>query len=137
MNDDEKVAIERATAEAFLGLYNAQARGSFVVKECSDAPDIRCVDADGNSLNLEITLTEDRFGDIQARLGRSEAWSLESLKRHLADVRAGIANPMQRVSCLSGNVAAMAANRIQAKLAKDYGPNTALVVRDTSGVDWN
>jgi hypothetical protein len=27
--------------------------------------------------------------------------------------------------------------RLQAKITKRYGPNTVLVVRDTSGVDWD
>ena len=31
----------------------------------------------------------------------------------------------------------MVVKRIEKKLSKRYGPNTALVVRDTSGVDWD
>ena|SRR5215475_1344863 len=44
---------------------------------------------------------------------------------------------MQRASSLEDNVTESLKERLQAKMAKRYGPNTALVIRDTSGVDWN
>jgi len=47
-------------------------RTTYKIVDHSDAPDIRCVDSDGNKLNLEITMTEDQPGDIQALLGRSD-----------------------------------------------------------------
>jgi hypothetical protein len=54
---NEKEAIEKATADAFIALYNTEYGSSFFIEEYSDAPDIRCKDADGNIFNFEITLT--------------------------------------------------------------------------------
>lgn len=134
---NEKEAIEKATADAFIELYNSERGSSFSIIEYSDAPDIRCQDPDGNKFSFEITLTEDRPKDIQAQLGRSDHKSSESLKKHLEDVKAGKANPLEKVSCLQGNVTAMIVNRIQLKLKKDYGSNVALVVRGASSSDWD
>jgi len=133
----EKKAIERATAEAFLEHYNDTHGTSYQVTEHGDAPDIIAGDGLGNRLQLEIVMTEDRVGDIQATLGRSDVRSIESLKHHVELVRQGKAEAMQRASSLEGNVTESLKERLQAKMAKRYGPNTALVIRDTSGVDWN
>ena len=133
---NEKEAIEKATADAFIELYNFEMGTSFSIIEYSDAPDIRCKDQDGNIFNFEITLTEDRPKDIQAALGRSDHRSVENLRKHIEEVKAGKANPLERVSCLQGNVTEMIASRIQPKLLKDYGPNAALVIRDSSPLDW-
>lgn len=133
---NEKEAIEKATADAFIKLYNFEMGTSFSIVEYSDAPDIRCKDQDGNILNFEITLTEDRPKDIQAALGRSEHRSADNLRKHLEEVKAGKANPLERVSCLQGNITEMLVSRIQPKLIKDYGPNVALVIRDSSPLDW-
>lgn len=129
---NEKEAIERDTADAFLGLYNARMKTSFSITQHSDAPDIRCEDSEGNTLNLEITLTEDRDGDIQAFLGRSDARSIEAYGQHIADVKDKKASPFEWLSCLPGNVTQMLVNRVISKLNRDYGPNVALVVRDTA-----
>ena len=118
-------------------MYNSETGASFSIVEYSDAPDIRCKDSEGNSFNFEITLTEDRHKDIQAALGRSDHRSLEALTKHLADVKAGKSHPMERVSCLQGNVYEMIVSRIQTKLIKDYGLHAALVIRDTSPLDWD
>ena len=134
---NEKEAIEKATADAFVELYNSEMGTSFFIVEYSDAPDIRCKDPKGNTFNFEITLTQDRPKDIQAALGRSNHRSIDALRKHLADVSAGKANPLERVSCLQGNVTDMIVNRIQSKLRKDYGSNVALVVRDSSAVCWD
>jgi hypothetical protein len=134
---NEKQAIEKATADAFITLYNSEMETSFSTVEYSDAPDVRCKDPDGNILNFEITLTEDRPKDIQALLGRSDHRNVESLKKHLADVKTGKANPLQRTSCLQGNVTEMIVDRILSKWKKHYGPHTALVIRDTSPVEWD
>lgn len=134
---NEKEAIEKATADAFIELYNNAQKTSFFIVEYSDAPDIRCKDNEGNTLNFEITLTEDRPKDIQAALGRSDHRSLEALKMHLAEVKADKASPLERVSCLQGNVTDMIIKRIHPKFKKDYGENVALVVRDTSPVEWD
>ena len=132
----EKEAIEKETADAFVKLYNLKTNSSFSIIEYSDAPDIRCKDSEGNKFNFEITLTEDHPKDIAALRGRSNHKSIESLKKHLEEVKVGRADPLERASCLQGNVAAMIASRIQAKLSKDYGPNTALVIRDSSPLYW-
>ena len=134
---NETQAIERATADAFITLYNSEQGTDYVPVEYSDAPDVRCTDSQKNMLNLEITLTEDRPGDIKARLGRSNDRSLEALKAHLEKVKAGLADPLERVSCLNTNVSSILIQRIRAKMNKRYGSDTALVVRDTSGVDWD
>jgi hypothetical protein len=133
----EKEAIERETAELFIKLYNSQTGTSFSIVTHSDAPDFHCQDKESNKLKLEITLTEDRPGDIPALLGRSDAKSPEALKRHNEAVERGEESIFDSVSCLQGNVFQMARTRIQPKLNKDYGPNTALVVRDTSGLPWS
>lgn len=134
---NEKQAIEKTTADAFVELYNCEMGTSFSIVEYSDAPDIRCKDTKGKTLNFEITLTEDRPKDIQAALGRSNHRSKEALIKHLADVRAGKANPLERGSCLQENVTDMIVSRILPKLLKDYGTNVALVVQDSSPVSWD
>jgi hypothetical protein len=134
---NEKEAIEKETAGAFIKLYNNAMGTSFSIVEYSDAPDICCKDSHGKTFNFEITLTEDRPKDIQAVLGRSDHRSIEALRKHLVDVKTGKANPRYRASCLQGNVIAMIVSRIQSKFKKDYGPNAALVIRDTSPVDWD
>lgn len=134
---NEKEVIEKATADAFIELYNSEMGISFSIVEYSDAPDIRCQDSKGNKFNFEITLTEDRPKDIQANLGRSDHRSLEALKEHLADVKAEKANPLDKASCLKGNVTEMIVSRIQPKLKKDYGANVALIIRDASPVGWD
>jgi hypothetical protein len=89
---NEKEAIEKATADAFIELYNCEMGASFSIVEYSDAPDIRCKDSKGNIFNFEITLTEDQPKDMQAALGRSNHRRIEALRNHLADVSAGKAN---------------------------------------------
>lgn len=131
----ENQAIEKATADAFVELYNREMGTSFSIVEYSDAPDIRCKDPQGNVFNFEITLTEDRPNDIKAVLGRSDHRGIAALRQNLADVRAGKAH--LRVSCLQGNVVDMIVNRISPKLPKDYGSNVALVIRDSSPVCWD
>lgn len=134
---NETQAIERATADAFILLYNSEHGTDYAPMEYSDAPDVSCADSKGNVLNLEVTLTEDRPGDIKARLGRSEDRSLEALKAHLKKVIAGLADPLDRVSCLNTDVRSILIQRIRTKMNKRYGSDTALIVRDTSGVDWD
>ena len=135
----EKEIIELETAELFLNLYNSQMGTGFNIVEHSDAPDFHCQDKKGAELNFDITLTEDRSGDIQALCGRSDALSPEAMKRHNEALERGEANIFDLASCLQGNVSQMAINRIQPKIDKmRYGPNTALVVRDVSRQphDW-
>src|SRR6267143_802335 len=117
---EEKVAIERATAEGFLSLYNKERGSTLKIIRMANAPDVICQDDQGKTLNLEITLTEDRPGDILARLGRSEQRSPQALREHLQRVREGKANPLERTSSLSGNVSAAIVSRILPKLQKRY-----------------
>jgi hypothetical protein len=74
---------------------------------------------------------------VQALVGRSDARSTEALKRHLEAAHRGEESHLAWVGCLSGNVCQAAKTRIQGKLRKDYGPNVALVVRDTSPLGWD
>jgi hypothetical protein len=132
---NEKQAIEKGTAEGFLVLYNQQFRTDFKIVEIADAPDIRCADSHGTTLNLEITTTEDRQGDIKALLGRSNSRSLEALRAHNERVARGEERP--QFSSLSDEVSNALVDRLENKLKNDYGRNAALVVRDSSGVDWD
>lgn len=132
---NEKQRIEQATALGFLVVYNATLRTDFKIIELRDSPDVVCMDSAGNKMNLEITLTEDRYGDIQDSLGRANHRSAESVSKHLANVRNG--KEVLQFSSLQGNVLNNAVARIKEKLLNRYGPDTALVVRDTSGVDWD
>ncbi len=134
---NEKEAIEKATADSFIELYNFEMGTSFFIAEYSDAPDIRCKDTKGNIFNFEVTLTEDRKDDIKAALGRSNHRSIGVLRQHLSDVRAGKANLLERASRLQGNVTDIIMDRILPKLQKDFGSNVALVIRDSSRVCWD
>lgn len=131
----EKQAIEKETAEGFLVLYNQLQGTDFRIVEMSDAPDVRCMDSLGKTLNLEITTIEDRPGDIKAVLGRSNSRSLEALRAHMERVARGEEQPQS--SSLSDEVSDQLVGRLQIKMMNDYGSNAALVVRDTSGVDWD
>jgi hypothetical protein len=122
---NKKEQIEKSTAEKFLLLYNQQFGTSFRIYKLSDSPDILCQDVNGNKLNLEITLTEDRDGDIKALLGKSNHRDLKYVKTH----------GMCPDSSLYGNVYNQLCGRIKDKMKKDYGSQVALVVRSTSGVE--
>ena len=135
MTEREKTELE--TAKQFLDLYNSQKGTSFEIVKHGDAPDFHCQDQNGENLYLEITLTEDKTGDIPALLGRSDTRSPEALKQHLDAVKRGEASIFESVSCLQEDVSEMAQTRIQPKLIKDYGSNVALVVRDVSPSGWS
>ena len=132
---NEKQQIEQSTAEGFLGIFNARFGTDFKIVNLGDAPDVRCQDSRGNELNLEITLTEDLPRDIQAALGRSNHRSIEVLRKHNKKVAEGKAEP--RFSSLSENVLDRVLERIKGKVLNRYGANSALVVCDISGVDWD
>ena len=124
---NEKKAVERETAIAFLELYNDKFGTSYRIDKCSDAPDVLCKDKTGGELKLEITLTEDREGDIHAILGRSNS----------RDISVMIEKGLEHSVLQKKDVIAILIRRIQSKLDKDYGENVALLVRDTSGVPWD
>ncbi len=129
----EKKEIEKATAKAFISLYNNLFGTSFYIKEYGDAPDIQCEDSkNGGILNLEIVLTQDRPGDIMALLGRSSHKSIEDLK-----TSSNKNETLASFNCLQENVVENCIEVIKRKMKNNYGPNTALVVRDTSPLDWN
>lgn len=132
---NEKQAIERATAEAFIHHYNIFEGTSYRIVEHSDHPDFRCKDESGQELLFEVTLSEDRPKDIAAALGRSNHRSVGELRNHLLKVKKGEANPLEFVSSLA-DVRRMLVRRILKKKDKAYGSNTALVVRDASPLDW-
>ena len=137
-----KRRIEVSTADAFLAHYNRQEGTSYRVVEHDDAPDVRAFDEQGEVFQFDIVQTEDRPGDIKAALGRSEDRSLKALGQHVEEVRAGKADPRHRASNLSenvtdSNVIDSLKARLRDKLIMRYGANTALVIRDTSGVDWD
>ncbi len=134
---NEKQKIEKATAEGFLALYNVRFGTDFRFEYLADPPepDVHCTNSKGQPLNLEITATEDRTGDIKALLGRSDSRSIEALEAHLERVQQGKEQPM--FSSLSDEVSDNLVKRIQAKLQNSYGLVVALVVRDASGVDWD
>lgn len=102
---NEKQAIEKATAEGFLKIYNREFGTDFKIVAIADAPDVRCTDSAGNTLNLECTTTEDRPGDMAALLGRSNSRSLGALQSSLEVVARGEEQP--QCSCLSENVVDM------------------------------
>ena len=134
---DEKKCIEKATADAFLSYYNRQKGTSFRVEEYSDAPDVRACDEQEEVLQIDVVQTKDRSDDIKVALGRSESRSLESLRQQVQGARTGKAVPHDLASKLSGNVTDSLKERFRDKLKMRYGRNTALVIRDTSGVDWD
>lgn len=133
----ETQKIEFATAEGFFSLYNVRYQTTYAITCVAgdgEVPDVLAKDNAGKSFNLEITLTEDRPFDIKAMLGRSEHRSIQALKSHLEAVREG--REKLRMTSLSNDALPMLLNRMDKKLVKHYGPNTALVIRDTSPL-WN
>jgi hypothetical protein len=93
-----KQQLERATAEQFLAVYNAQTNSSYYVVQVAAAPDVICRDGTGALLQLEIVLLEDRPGDIQALRGGSNARSLERLKSDMERVRRGEISALDTVA---------------------------------------
>jgi hypothetical protein len=120
----EKEAIEKAGVDAFVSLHNERYGSSFRVAKMGDAPDAELVDASGDRLLVEVTTTEDRVGDTQAALGRSRQ----------REVLTEVGDPKE----LERNTSVVTlVERITAKLNKRYGGPTVLLIRDTSGVDWD
>ena len=117
----EKQQIEKATTDAFVALFNTREKQDFVVQQYGDAPDAICKNSAGQIMQIEVTLTEDRHGDLPWMFGR--------FKERPDKTRIG--------SCLQGNVLEQLAVRLDDKTMKRYGKETALVIRDSSGVDWD
>jgi hypothetical protein len=135
---DETQRIELATGQSFFTLYNSEYGTSYRIDRIAgegEAPDVFATDIEGRKFNLEITLTEDRPGDIATVLGRGKQDSSANLKRHLQAVRES--KETLQINSLHENALPILLSRISKKLQKDYGPGTALVVRDTSPLwDW-
>lgn len=132
----ETQKLEQATADGFLILYNAEHGTDYRVVRIAgegESPDVYCMDSGGGLLNLEVTLTQDRPKDIAAAYGRSDTRSLDYLKQNVENVAKGLEAPL--FSTIEG-VSETLVERIQAKLIMSYGSDVALVVRDSSGVDW-
>lgn len=135
----EKQAIERATAEGFLELYNDRFGTDYEIVDmpAPPDPDVQCADSRGRRLNLEITVTEDQRNDIKGLLGRSDHLSLEALRannerRGPPMFRAFTDSPDGRPTVVDQLVA-----RLAAKLRNDYGSGVALDIRDSSPIGWD
>ena len=110
-----KQRIEYWRAKDFLVKYNQQQDSSFKIKELSDSPDVVCEDENGDRLNLEITLIEDRCDDIKSLLGRSDHKNSKlGTKLRLAT------DPIQPVKRIY--------KAIRNKINNHYGSNVALVI---------
>ena len=123
--------IEQRAIELFLPWYNEEHGTSFRVVEHGDAPE------SGATLNVEITLMRERGDDIQALRGRTNTPSIDSLRAQNALVAAGLAHPLQFVRTPQVDALSGLATAIRKKLTKSYGPNTALLIRETCPLDWD
>lgn len=118
---NEKQQIERATVDAFVAMHNEIYGTSYSICEYGDTPDAVCISEESDILNVEVCITEDRVGDIPWALGKTENRPYQG----------------ELGSCLSGNVLAELSKRLIKKSLMRYGGHTALVIRDSSGVDWD
>jgi len=120
----EKQQIEKSTAETFLDIYNERYSANFKIAKLGDTPDVECEDKrTGEELFLEITLLEDWDGDIRALLGRGQRRST---------------SPVTGFSAISFDQDTLSKlrERLESKLPANYGPNTALVIRQV-GIPWS
>jgi len=129
--------VEQRTIDLFLPWYNEHHGNTFQVVKHGDAPDFCCADESGSTLSVEITLMQERDGDIKALRGRTQAHSLEALREHLELVRLGKADPLDRVRSLAEDGVAAAVRAVVKKLTMAYGANTALVVSETCPLEWD
>lgn len=116
-----KQRIEKATADAFVPLFNISQGQDYTVLQYGDAPDVKCRNGLGQIMQVEITLTEDNPGDLAWLFGKSETRP----PRYLYG------------NCLQQNVLDQLRRRLDAKILKRFGARTALVIRDSSGADWD
>jgi hypothetical protein len=120
---NEKQAIEKATAEKFLSMYNEHFKSNFRIEKLFDSPDVICRDLNtGETLGLEITLLEDVLGDV--------GWALGRLK--LPQPTSGLPARSFDLDTLPRLI-----HSIIKKRHKDYGSNVALVIRQVSRVPWD
>ena len=116
-----KQRIEKATVDAFVPLFNISQGQDYAVLQYGDAPDAKCRNSSGQVMQVEVTLTEDNPGDL--------AWSLGKTENRPPRYWFG--------NCLQRNVLNQLLGRLDDKILKRYGKDTALVIRDSSGVDWD
>ena len=118
---DETKAIENATVTGFLKLYNLQRKDDFSITEHRDyeSPDFVCTNSGGQRLYVEATTAHDREGDMAVLLGRA------SSRKAPKSVRL-------RDYVLANLIAA-----IHKKSLSRHQKHTALVIRHSSGVDWD
>ena len=135
MTLSEKQRIERASAQAFLDLFNAEFGEDYEIVEHDDAPDFRCLNSAGARLNIETTITEDRHGDAAVLLGRPPPPSIDELTDSLRDELAAGGDLVKQLCSEEASIDNLV-ERIRHKMRNDYGPNAALVVRDISPLDW-
>ncbi|GEM_PF-1828077 len=122
----EKQRIEYATATAFLHHYNEMRDKHFKVVKLGDFPDVHCKDTlTDESLKLEVTLIEDRLGDIKYVLGR----------RTIPDEIL-----LSKTIDFAADVIPRLIERLKDKLLSSYGADTALLIYQVSplwtAADW-
>src|SRR5574341_1307962 len=121
MTLSEKQQIEKATAEIFLPIFNKRMGTNFEISELGDTPDATCIDrTSGKVLYLEIGLTEDLKGEIADELGRG--------KTPLASEN------IMPVRSFSEDAIPNYRKVLEKKMLSSYGPNTALVLRQTAPI---
>ncbi len=122
-HDVKKRKIEMCTGRAFLEMYNKYKEENYLIAKHTDCPDLYCTNMKKEILNIEITLTQDDEKCIDCLLNHKKV-PKETNKVYRLDV--GIKNNL--------------VNRIRDKIdkTKHYkDDNLALVVRDTSRLDWD
>ena len=124
----EKQRIEKACANVFLNLLNRQFGTEYKIFKLGDSPDVNCLDSNTNlSLSLEITLLEDITGEIAYLLGRRNKT---------------LVSPVTGLPCtsFSDDSGPKLEQRLAEKSNIDYGPRTALVIKQISplwfATDW-
>lgn len=113
----EKKAIERSTAEIFLGGYNSKQKTSFSINHMAvegEVPDVICLDAEGNRLNLELRVFGDAPETASFMLGRRTDPLENSKKPNYSLERDTLVQILKAIS---------------EKNRKDYGARVALVLR--------
>ena len=116
----EKQRIEKASAEIFLKLLNNRFETEYQILKLGDSPDVHCLDSNTKLwLSLEITLLEDINGEI--------AYMLDRLEKPLV-------SPVTSLPCtsFSDDSIPKLEQRLAEKSNIDYGPRTALVIRQIS-----
>lgn len=117
----EKQRIEKTTVDAFVPLFNISQGQDYAILQYGDAPDAECQNRSGQVMQVEVTLSEDNLGDL--------AWSLGRCDKRPKRTPPG--------NCLQRNALNQLLGRLDDKILKRYGKDTALVIRDSSGVDWD